>query len=252
LMESSHVPLAPFVPVGQPPPPPTPSTPGPSGIFVCSSDAMPLNLTPHHSHNNGHNSSAANISVGPLNTNIPQSSTPSTLTNDTTCGSCNRPQQSPPPQNSNTQRLMGMSNMYTPNPQPTGAPIPSAAHHVSAEVLVDPNGTFQSEVIIHSTPDASHSHLHHHVHQHHYHPPTHPARLHFGVSPPGFHISISPAGMVPPVNQLFIYSKNTISDCFSIKSLMAAVRLRCMHPFRLQWLTSIRAITISDLFCRDT
>ena len=234
------MPLAPFVPVGQAPPPPTPSTPGPSGIFVCSSDAMPLNLTPHHSHNNGHNSSAANISVGPpLNTNIPQSSTPS-MTNDTTCGSCSRPQQSPPPQN--PQRLMGVSNMYTPNLTPgsglnlaPGGPVSSAAHHVSAEVLVDPNGTFQSEVIIHSTPDPSHSHLHHHVHQHHYHPPTHPARLHFGVSPPGFHISISPAGIVPPVSHPTIYLRqilNIFCLCVSHTVRSAVVQQICTQHFR--------------------
>ncbi|XP_054161376.1 E3 ubiquitin-protein ligase Arkadia-like [Oppia nitens] len=196
LMESSHVPMAPFVPVGQPPPPP-PTPSATSGIFVCTSDAMPLNLTPHHNHN-----SNANMSVGALNANIPQSSTPSNMANDTSChlsanGSCSRLQQSPPPQNPNPQRLVGMSSMYAPNPQTSGS-IPSSGHHVSAEVLVDPNVAFQSEVIIHSTPDASHSHLHHHVHQHHYHPTSHAPRLHFGVSPPGFHISISPAGIVAP------------------------------------------------------
>jgi hypothetical protein len=199
LLESSHVPMAPmapFVSVGQPQPPPTPSAT--SGIFVCSSDAnLPLNLTPHHNHN-----SSPNMSVGALNANIPQTSTPSGLTNDTTChmstsGSCSRPQHSPPPQN--PQRLVGMTNMYTPNPPTNGPNLQTGAHHLSAEVLVDPNGAFQSEVIIHSTPDTAHSHLHHHVHQHHYHPTAHPPRLHFGVSPPGFHISISPAGIVAPV-----------------------------------------------------
>lgn len=198
LLESSHPPIGSFVAQ-----PPTPSTPGPSGIFVCTSDAMPLNLAPHHNHNNHNHNSTVNPNSSSLNANIPQSSTPSTLSNDMNChvsssGSCSRGQQSPPPQASNPQRLVSVTNMYTPTPQASGPTLQSGPHHVAAEVLVDPNVAFQSEVIIHSTPDTSHSHLHHHVHQHHYHPQSHPPRVHFGVSPPGFHISISPAGMVPP------------------------------------------------------
>lgn len=98
----------------------------------------------------------------------------------------------PPPPPSSRLSLPSYFAQYN-QPSISSASIQSGPHHVAAEVLLDPSGTFQSEVIIHSTPDAAHSHMHHHHHQHHYSHPTYPARLHFGVSPPGVHISISPS-----------------------------------------------------------
>lgn len=98
----------------------------------------------------------------------------------------------PPPPPSSRLSLPSYFAQYN-QPSISSASIQSGPHHVAAEVLLDPSGTFQSEVIIHSTPDAAHQHMHHHHHQHHYSHPTYPARLHFGVSPPGVHISISPS-----------------------------------------------------------
>lgn len=256
-MESSHPPIGSFVAQ-----PPTPSTPGPSGIFVCTSDAMPLNLAPHHNHNNHNHNSTVNPNSSSLNANIPQSSTPSTLSNDMNChvsssGSCSRGQQSPPPQASNPQRLVSVTNMYTPTPQASGPTLQSGPHHVAAEVLVDPNVAFQSEVIIHSTPDTSHSHLHHHVHQHHYHPQSHPPRVHFGVSPPGFHISISPAGMVPPVVKSMLKMIYYLLLKFDFYTHFYSLLVRELLIYTLQYLrqlsqTFTRTITISGLCCRVT
>ncbi|RWS10864.1 E3 ubiquitin-protein ligase Arkadia-like protein [Dinothrombium tinctorium] len=86
--------------------------------------------------------------------------------------------------------------LLSPTP-PISIPTPPqlSPHHSAAET-VDLGDNVQNEVIVNTSPDSSHSHVHHHVHQHHYHH-SHPPRVHHQFHP-GFHISISP-GMLPVV-----------------------------------------------------
>lgn len=157
-----------------------PHPPGPHNIFVCSTEMPSLSV------------SAMNATMNTLNANIP-SQVPNPVTTNDVAGNNNQNsscggQPSPPP----VQRFL---QPLFPTSPPATVPQMQPSAHVAADILVDPSGNLQSEVIIHSTPDPAHSHLHHHVHQHHYHHPSHQRRsIHF--SPPGFHISISPASMV--------------------------------------------------------
>ncbi|XP_053208684.1 hybrid signal transduction histidine kinase M-like isoform X2 [Panonychus citri] len=74
--------------------------------------------------------------------------------------------------------------------------------------MVDLNDAIQNDVIVNTSPDAAHSHIHHHVHQHHYHH-SHPNRVHhFGN--PHLQITISPQMIVAP-RQDVIFSELTPS-----------------------------------------
>lgn len=112
----------------------------------------------------------------------------------------------------------------------------------AVDIIVDPAGSIQSEIIVSGSPnDNGHSHLHHHLHQHHYHhpapppPPTPPRLHHFGFTPSlSFGLTSS---MVSPVNQRTAPEMLSFSDMAPSVTLhshfMPTIMSRYLTPPRL-------------------
>ena len=97
-----------------------------------------------------------------------------------------------------------------PNQNPNARPNSSSPQVSSVNnpnEMGEPNDNIQNDIIVNTSPDAAHSHIHHHVHQHHYHH-SHPTNRvhHFGN--PHLQITISPQMVIKNLSLAFIFLSN--------------------------------------------